>query len=65
MNQERERMEKREAEIQKLISGINGKLSNKNFVNRAPDHVVNHERSKLDSLTEELEKVTTNLETLQ
>ena len=65
LNQERERMEKREAEIQKLISGINGKLSNKNFVNRAPDHVVNHERSKLDSLTEELEKVTTNLETLQ
>ena len=65
LNQERERMEKREAEIQKLISGINGKLSNENFVNRAPDHVVNHERSKLDSLTEELEKVTTNLETLQ
>ena len=65
LNQERTRMEKREAEIQKLISGINGKLSNENFVNRAPEHVVSHERDKLESLTEELEKVTTNLEMLQ
>jgi valyl-tRNA synthetase len=48
-----------------LISGINGKLSNENFVNRAPDQVIAKERSNLIKLTDEFEKVMANLEMLQ
>jgi valyl-tRNA synthetase len=48
-----------------LITGINGKLSNDNFVKRAPEQVVAKERSNLKKLTEEFDKVTANLEMLQ
>ena len=65
LNQEKLRMGKRIGEINRLITGINGKLSNENFINRAPEHVVAKERTNLDRLTEELEKVTANLEMLQ
>ncbi len=65
LNQEKSRMGKRIGEINRLITGINGKLSNENFINRAPEHVVAKERTNLDRLTEELEKVTANLEMLQ
>jgi valyl-tRNA synthetase len=58
-------MEKRIKEINRLISGINGKLSNENFMNRAPEQVVAKEKSNLEKLTEEFEKVTANLEMLQ
>ena len=65
LNQEKSRMGKRIGEINRLITGINGKLSNENFINRAPEHVVAKERTNLDRLTEELDKVTANLEMLQ
>ncbi|MDH5545695.1 MAG: valine--tRNA ligase [Gammaproteobacteria bacterium] len=54
-------------EIEKLvknIAGIEGKLGNKNFVDRAPEDVVNKERTRLaelqasmDSLREQLAKI--------
>jgi len=65
LDQEKGRMEKRINEINRLIGGIKGKLSNENFVSRAPKQVVEKERSNLSKLSEELEKVTTNLEMLQ
>jgi len=65
LDQEKERMEKRINEINRLITGINGKLSNDNFVKRAPEQVVAKERSNLKKLTEEFEKMTANLEMLQ
>ena len=65
LDQEKMRMEKRIAEINTLIAGINGKLANDNFINRAPEHIVTHERSNLAKLTDELDKVTSNLEVLQ
>ena len=65
LNQEKSRMGKRIGEINRLITGINGKLSNENFINRAPEYVVAKERTNLDRLTEELDKVTANLEMLQ
>ena len=65
LDQEKARMGKRIAEINTLIAGINGKLANDNFINRAPEHVVSHERSNLAKLTDELDKVTSNLEMLQ
>ena len=65
LDHEKARMEKRIGEINRLIGIINGKLSNENFVNRAPEQVVEKERSNLEKLTEEFEKVTANLEMLQ
>ena len=65
LDEEKARMEKRIKEINRLISGINGKLSNENFMNRAPEQVVAKEKSNLEKLTEEFEKVTANLEMLQ
>jgi valyl-tRNA synthetase len=65
LEKEKARMEKRIKEIERLISGINGKLSNENFVNRAPDQVIAKERSNLIKLTDEFEKVMANLEMLQ
>ena len=65
LDQEKARMGKRIAEINTLIVGINGKLENDNFISRAPEYVVSHERSNLVKLTDELDKVTSNLEMLQ
>ena len=58
-------MEKRSSEINRLLSGINEKLSNDIFLERAPEQVIVKERSNLEKLTEELEKVKANLEMLQ
>jgi valyl-tRNA synthetase len=65
LGQERARMDKRILEIGRLVTGIRSKLSNKNFLERAPETVVFKEKSNLDKLTEELEKVKANLEMLQ
>ena len=65
LDQEKARMEKRISEINRLVTGINGKLSNENFINRAPENVIEKEKSNLEKLTNEFEKVTANLEMLQ
>ena len=65
LGQEKDRMEKRIIEINNLISRIKNKLSNENFVNRAPEHVVDRERSNLLKLTDELDKITSNLDMIQ
>ena len=58
-------MEKRISEIERLLAAIDGKLSNENFLQRAPGSVVKKERSNLKKLNEELEKITANLEVLK
>ena len=65
LGQEKHRMEKRISEINKLIIGINSKLSNEKFITRAPEHIVEKERLNLSKLSEELDKVTANMEMLQ
>ncbi len=65
LDEEKARMNKRSKEINRLLSGINSKLSNKNFLNRAPEFVIEKERCNLEKLNQELEKITTNLEMLQ
>ena len=65
LGQEKHRMEKRISEINRLIIGINSKLSNEKFITRAPEHIVEKERLNLSKLSEELDKVTANMEMLQ
>ena len=62
---EKSRMEKRILEIDRLLTSINAKLSNQNFLQRAPELVIEKERSNLKKLNQELEKVTANLEVLK
>ena len=62
---EKSRMEKRILEIDRLLTSINAKLSNQNFLQRAPEPVIEKERSNLKKLNQELEKITANLEVLK
>ena len=64
-DKEKERMEKRSMEIKRLLSNIDGKLSNKNFLQRAPESVVERERSNKNNLNQELQKINKNLEMIQ
>ena len=65
LNQEIARMEKRKTEIERLITNVNKKLLNKNFIKKAPEHIINHEKSNLNKLTIEMEKVSSNLEIIK
>ena len=65
LNQEVARMEKRIIEIERLIININKKLLNENFIKKAPEHIINHEKSNLNKLTIEIEKVSSNLEMIK
>ena len=47
------------------LMAINSKLSNENFLNRAPENVIDKEKSNLEKLNEELEKITSNLDMLK
>ena len=58
-------MGKRTKEIQRLLTGINAKLSNENFLQRAPDSVISRERSNKKKLNDELGKIIKNLEMIQ
>jgi len=57
-------MNKRIHDINKLISNINNKLNNENFIERAPESVVLHEKSNLSKLSDELHKIKSNLENI-
>jgi len=63
--EEKNRMDKRIRDIERLLKGINSKLSNQAFLERAPKSVVAKEKKNLHKLNEELDKITTNLEILK
>ena len=58
-------MKKRIVEINRILSGINKKLSNNNFLTRAPNAVIDKERFTFEKLNKELEKITANLEAIK
>ena len=62
---EKSRMNRRIVEINRLLKVINNKLSNENFMKRAPENVIMKEKSNLKKLTEELNKVNSNLKMLK
>ena len=59
-----QRMNKRMSEVKRLLLEINTKLTNQNFLTRAPEYVIKKEKSNQNKLKEELEKLTSNLEML-
>ena len=57
-------MNKRKTKIELLLSDIKKKLSNENFVSRAPEDIVKREQDKMIKLKDELEKIDSNLNML-
>ncbi|MFQ6613669.1 MAG: class I tRNA ligase family protein, partial [Fidelibacterota bacterium] len=62
---ERERILKRQRELNGHLSGLHKKLENQKFLERAPREVVIKEQQKLADMTEEMNKLTANLELLE
>ena len=62
---ENSRLSKRLIELEGHLTGIKKKLSNDNFVSRAPANVVDYEKKKLEDMSAEFELVKANLEMLQ
>ena len=64
LNIEKSRMRKRIKDIERILSSINSKLSNENFIKRAPRTVIEKEKSNFDKLTKEMKKINHNLNML-
>jgi len=61
---ERERLTKRRDELSQSIKALEGRLSNKGYVEKAPAHLVQQTRDELDSQTAELKTVESKLASL-
>ena len=61
---ERARLTKRQSELDGFIIQIQKKLSNDNFLSKAPKDVVQNEKEKLADMEAELERINSNLEML-
>ena len=64
LDKEKMQLEKRKIKIEGLLIGIDKKLSNKQFINNAPENVADGERKKGVNLRDELTKINSNLEIL-
>ena len=64
LDKEKMQLEKRKSKIEGLLVGIDKKLSNKKFINNAPENGVEGERKKGVNLRDELTKINSNLEIL-
>ena len=65
LDKEKSQLNKRKDKIESLLSDIEKKLANEEFLIRAPEEIVEKEHQKMGELTDELQKVTANLEILQ
>ena len=59
---EQKRLEKEIAKFQKLLKGLNGKLSNRGFLEKAPPEVVEREREREREYRANLEKLESSLQ---
>lgn len=62
LDAERAKLLKQEDEIVKYLASINKKLSNQNFVARAPKEVVDKEKAKITEFEEKLARVRTQIQ---
>ncbi|HMB92757.1 MAG TPA: valine--tRNA ligase [Rhodothermales bacterium] len=65
LDQERERLSKEIGQKEQFLIGIQRKLQNEQFVNRAPAEVVERERQKERDATAEIKRLQANLEDLE
>lgn len=57
---EKNRLDKKIAQLEKQIEGLTKKLANRQFLQKAPEYVVNQEREKLASFREKAAKLKNN-----
>jgi len=60
-SKERDRLEHEIKRISKIVDGISKKLTNKNFVDRAPEEVVLQTKEQLENMSGQLESLKENL----
>ena len=65
LEQERERLRSEIEEKEGFLESVEKKLNNRQFVNKAPDEVVERERKKKEDATAELKRLRTNLADLE
>jgi valyl-tRNA synthetase len=65
LDKERSRMEKEANRLRGLIKGAKAKLDNPNFLDRAPEDVVEKERSKVTEMSQSLDKIEQILQGLE
>ncbi len=64
LDSEKKRLEGEVKKTEGFIKGTEAKLANEKFVSRAPDHVVQNERDKLEDLKQQREKLLQSIEEL-
>ena len=62
---EKDRLQKRINELKIHLLNVKKYLENKDFLNRAPENVIRHEKEKKENMILELDKITKNLEMIQ
>jgi valyl-tRNA synthetase len=65
INKEIERLEKQIQDMEGRLNAVSRKLDNQNFVERAPEDVITHERNKMQNYQADLSKLLQNLESLR
>ena len=65
LNKELERLQAKIKDMEGRLNAVSRKLENKNFVERAPEQVINHEKQKKQKYEEDLFKLLNNLKNLQ
>ena len=64
IEKEIQRLEKQVSDMQGRLNAVSKKLDNKNFVERAPKKIIDHEKSKQADYADQLNKLKDNLSTL-
>jgi len=65
LSKEIDRLEKQIQDMKGRLNAVTKKLDNNNFVERAPENVISHERNKMQTYQSDLAKLQQNLEALQ
>ena len=65
IDKEKSRIDKKIQNLEKYLGGIDRKLSNKSFLDKAPDDVVNKEKAKRDRFLEQVSNLKDNLSALE
>lgn len=63
--EEEARLSKEKKKLEGEVARVKGKLSNQGFISKAPEHIVEEEKSKMANYEELLEKVSQQLELIQ
>jgi valyl-tRNA synthetase len=64
VNVERNRLDKERQRLEKLLENLNSRLHSQDFVNKAPQEVVERERLKKTEFEQSLKKIVANMEQL-